>query len=598
MSFRKSFLSNFFLLSFGSLVTVLCCDRALIGQTLIDVDFNNRGASTYTEDQVEEDFGELRFSNGVDEGWVQIVTGSQAFGGTGSAIRVRYPAGGEGPGEGGAQWIVEFDEGYDEAYLSYRVKFAAGFDFVRGGKLPGLAGGSAPSGSAPADGVRGWTGRLMWRTAFRGETGQPEQRTSGLISYAKHVFSGFAMDGRQEDEVFVIEPDTGEQSVLQSDRWYTIRQRVVMNTPGQRDGIQQIWLDGRLVHTETNLQYRNTADLKIDRMFFSTFFGGGEVWRSSKEEFAFFDDFKMTIPRERLVPEQYPSPNAAVAAANPGDTVLLGSANWFGNLFINEPMTIRGRGNSRLMAAQGNQPIIQIRSDGVNVQNLELTRGIVGVEGTRSASRVSVTNCEFRDIFGDAIRCTNSRDVAIINTMVVDNEGRGVFLNGVNQFYIANSTSSRNGGAGFEIFSDNGFITNCDAMNNRAGAGFYLIGSDIGLDDNVSARNTGMGYLFVNSSNIGFTNNTASANTRFGLLNYAVTDGFFADNTIVGNDAVGVIFNNSRRNTLRSNLICKNTGIGAFFSSSTSDNLVTDNIYRANAFDLGTVDNGDNFIDE
>ena len=130
----------------AALVAALFFGRPTTAQTLVDVDFNNRNASIYTEEDVEEDFGELRFTNGVDEGWVQIVTGDQAFGGTGSAIRVRYPEGGEGPGEGGAQWIVEFDEGYEEAYLSYRVKFAEGFDFVRGGKLPGLAGGSAPSG--------------------------------------------------------------------------------------------------------------------------------------------------------------------------------------------------------------------------------------------------------------------------------------------------------------------------------------------------------------------------------------------------------------------------------------------------------------------
>ena len=580
-----------------AMIATLCCDRSSVGQTLIDVDFDNRRASTYTEDQVEQDFGELRFGNGLDEGWVQIVTGDDAFGGTGSSIRCRYPEGGEGPGEGGAQWIVELDEGYEEAYLSYRVKFAEGFDFVRGGKLPGLAGGSAPSGSAPADGVRGWTGRLMWRTAFQGETGQPEQETSGLISYAKHVNSGFAMDGRQEDEIFTIESD-GTQSVLEPEVWYTIRQRVVMNTPGERDGIFQIWLDGRLVHDQHDLQWRDVPGLQIDRFFFSTFFGGGEAWRTSKEEFAFFDDIKMSIPRERRVPEDHNSPEAAVAAANPGDTVLLGSADWYANLVVREPITIRGRANSRLMAAQGNRAIIQVRSDGVNIQNLEIARGLVGVEGLSEASRLGVANCVFRDVFGDAIRCTDCREIAVVDTMCVDNAGRGIFFNGVEGFFLSNNMCSRNGGAGFEIFSDNGFITECDAMNNRAGAGFFLIGTGVGFENNVSASNDGFGYLFLDTQNVGFTNNTASANGNFGLLCVRVNDAFFADNRIVNNDGVGVIFDNSRRNTLRSNVICKNTGIGAFFSASTRDNFVTDNTYLRNAFDLGTIDAGNNFVDE
>ena len=129
-----------------------------LGQTVLDVNFDSLRASTYTEAQVERDFGDIRFTNGVDEGWVRVVTGNQAFGGTGGALRVFYPAGGEGPSGGGAQWIAEFDDGMEEAYLSYRVKFRSGFDFVRGGKLPGLAGGSAPSGNAPPTGYAAGVG--------------------------------------------------------------------------------------------------------------------------------------------------------------------------------------------------------------------------------------------------------------------------------------------------------------------------------------------------------------------------------------------------------------------------------------------------------
>ena len=113
MHLRKFLSPKFGLPVLATLIAISYCDRYSIGQTLIDVDFENRRASQYTEDQVEEDFGEIRFSNGVDEGWTRIISGRNAFGGSGSSLRVRYPAGGEGPGEGGAQWIVEFDDGYE-----------------------------------------------------------------------------------------------------------------------------------------------------------------------------------------------------------------------------------------------------------------------------------------------------------------------------------------------------------------------------------------------------------------------------------------------------------------------------------------------------
>ncbi len=588
------FLSLRSALLFSTLVFASWYGASADGQTVLEVNFNNRSGA-YSEAQVEEDFGELRFTNGVDEGRTRIVTGSQAFGGSGASLRVGYPTGSFGPRLGGAQWIAEFD-GVEEAFLTYRVKFGAGFDFVRGGKLPGLAGGSAPSGSAPADGVRGWSGRFMWRTRFQGDSGQPQQRVSQAISYAKHLHSGFEQDGRQEDEVFWVEPD-GSESRLESDVWYTLRQRVRMNTPGVRDGIIQIWLDGRLVLDQDNIQFRNTPDLKIDRLFFSTFFGGGSTWQNSKDEVVFFDDFKVSIPRQRYVPEQYSSPNAALAASNAGDTIVLGSADWYANLFVDKPLTIRGRVNARLMAAQGNRPVIRVNGDNVRIINLEIARGISGVEALSQASRLRIYNCQFRDNFGDAIRMVDARDISVVNTDIIGNEGRGVFLNRVDQFYIFNCRSQNNGGAGFEIFSDNGFVGNCQATNNRAGAGLFFIGSNSGFENNLSTNNNGMGYILVNSQGCGFSNNSADQNSSFGLLAFGVDDSFFSRNLIERSGGVGVVFNNSNRNFLADNTVSFNSGIGAYFSPSTGGNYLRRNEYQGNAFSVGLVDQGSNSSD-
>lgn len=54
-----------------------------------------------------------------------------------------------GPGETGTQWPTSLEEfegleaQYDSLYLRYYVKFEEGFDFVKGGKLPGLMGASS-----------------------------------------------------------------------------------------------------------------------------------------------------------------------------------------------------------------------------------------------------------------------------------------------------------------------------------------------------------------------------------------------------------------------------------------------------------------------
>jgi nitrous oxidase accessory protein NosD len=574
------------------------------GQILLDVDFDQSPQAVqnfaeqaslegtlYTEAMISSDFGELRFTNGVDEGRVRLVTGEQAYGGTGASLMVQYPAGSSGPGEGGAQWLAEYETDIDEAYLSYRVKFRDGFDFVRGGKLPGLAGGSAPSGNAPADGIRGWTGRMMWRTDFTGFSGQPEQAITQGISYAKHVNSGFDQDGQQEDTAYWIE-DNGSDTAMAAGVWYTIRQRIKLNNPGQRDGILQIWLDGRMVLDQQDVQFRDTSNLKIDRFFFSTFFGGGDDWRSSKDEVAFFDDFRITVPQQRLVPEQYASVQAAVAAANPGDTILLGSADWYANLYLNQPLTLQGRGGSRLLAADGSRPVIEVDSDSVTISQLDIDRGVQGVIAYAKANGLRIRGCDFTDNFGDAIRAIGCRDVSIRDCDLISNRGRGVFLDQVEGFYLSNCIAAGNGGAGFELFSDGGFVRDCQAMGNQAGAGFFLIGSRCGFQNNLAMQNQGMGFLLINGESIGFFANRAQQNSSFGILADGVNNADFSGNLIQQNDGVGVIFNNASGVAFQSNDVSYNSGIGAYFSNTTSGNYFRGNQYQGNAFAIGLINDG------
>ncbi|QEG23466.1 right-handed parallel beta-helix repeat-containing protein [Mariniblastus fucicola] len=577
-------------------LATLITSHALQAQTLLDVNFDQRSSGTSTESDVTQEFGTLSFSNGVDEGRVQIVSGEQAYGGSGACLRVNYPAGGSGPGAGGAQWLVELDEQHDEVWLVYRVKFGSNFDFVRGGKLPGLAGGQAPSGSVPADGWNGWTGRLMWRTDFESVQGQPQQTSTKAISYAKHVNSGYDQNGKQEDTEYFVERD-GTEPVLQAGVWYTIRQHVRMNTPRQRDGLLRIWIDGRLVIDRDDVKFRNTADLGIDRFFFSTFFGGDYDWRASKDEYALFDDFKISVPEERRVPEQYASVGDAVSAANPGDTVLPGSADWYDNLYLDKPLTIRGRGDSKLMGARGDRPVIQVDSEFVKIENLEIARGSVGVEAYGTASELQIQNCAFTTNFGDAIRATGCRNVSIENCTLTSNYGRGVLLDGVEGFYISNCSAIDSGGAGFELFSNGGFVSNCDAIGNRAGAGFFYIGESSGFQNNYASDNQGMGYLLVNSRFNGFMNNAADRNTTFGLLAYAVDDSYFAENLVERSGNVGAIFDNAKRNLFQFNNSSNNSGIGAYFSPSTQSNYMRGNGYQGNAYSLGLIDEGSNFVD-
>lgn len=80
-------------------------------------------------------------------------------------LKVFYPAGSQSPSSdprGGGGFIYLFGDGYESAKLSYKVKFEKGFDFAKGGKLPGFCSGVCPRGGSEVG--NGFSTRFMWRT--------------------------------------------------------------------------------------------------------------------------------------------------------------------------------------------------------------------------------------------------------------------------------------------------------------------------------------------------------------------------------------------------------------------------------------------------
>ena len=279
------------LLSFFVLATTFmtfCCGEVVIAQVIFTNDFEDDPLGQYSRSNLNADWNTPPFSNGVDEGRVSIVND-----GGSKVVAVSYPEGlfGSSDSATGAQWILDFDAGYEAVEIEYRVKFGEGFDFVRGGKLPGLRGGEGNVGGNKPDGTDGFTARMHWRTD--GSSGsQLASDKANIVQYLYHPDqpTNFGEDFRWDDG------PSGQWQEFESGRWYQLRHQVVMNTPGQHDGIVKAWLDGVQVLDLDNIRFRDTPDLQIDSMYFSTFFGGGSsIWATTKDEVAFFDDFRITV---------------------------------------------------------------------------------------------------------------------------------------------------------------------------------------------------------------------------------------------------------------------------------------------------------------
>lgn len=263
------------------LVCLLASAGNLFGQVLYTNDFEDDPVGTYSTSTLAADWNSPSWNDGVDEGRVSIRNDANAYGN--KSLVVKYNQGGTTDSK--SQWKLYFGGSHEEMFLTYRIRFDDNFDFVRGGKLPGLAGGAANTGGNKPNGTDGWSARMMWRTDGSGGSPlNPDMANPVQYLYHPDQPTDFGHDQKYDD--------SGQWKRFESDQWYHLQHRVVMNTPGQHDGILQAWMDGEMVLDVQNIRYRDTSSLQIDQMYFSTFFGGSSsIWEASKDEYVYYDDF-------------------------------------------------------------------------------------------------------------------------------------------------------------------------------------------------------------------------------------------------------------------------------------------------------------------
>jgi hypothetical protein len=225
-------------------------------------------------------------------------------------LRVKYREGSINPNaskngkapSGGANFYARppWMEPSDSLHLRYDVRFASGFKFVKGGKLPGLFGCNEPwdlrkkpqgtsHGGEKPDGKNGFSTRYMWRADGLGEV------------YAYKPKTDESIDKEYGESIPLYTSNGKERLKFKPGKWYCLEQRVKLNTPNKPDGEIQVWVNDDLALDQKRLTFRYVDSLKIQGIFFSTFFGGhGRSWASASNTYADFARF--AISKQRIGP--------------------------------------------------------------------------------------------------------------------------------------------------------------------------------------------------------------------------------------------------------------------------------------------------------
>jgi len=205
-------------------------------------DFDRGGEWSCVEDAVKRspdikvgDFGDAK-SKGIQVSYVGFERGSRR-------VSFRCPVATPGP----------------EYTLQYNVRFGDDFQFVKGGKLPGLGPEKPMTGG---HGVRadGWSVRPMFLT------------NGGLNAYVYH----------QDQPKNIGDPMRAEGFAFEKSRYYRITIYVKVNSaPDKRDGVVKMYVDDRVFVDRANVRFRavDGKQANVASFLFSTFHGGeGADW--------------------------------------------------------------------------------------------------------------------------------------------------------------------------------------------------------------------------------------------------------------------------------------------------------------------------------
>ena len=245
----------------------------------IKISFNNEKLGIVDEEIINRLFNNPPKIVGVKEGLCSIA--KDPLNEKLKVLKVKYP--GKIIQESKTRWRLVFNKSFESATVTYRVMFPVGFEFVRGGKLPGFYGGTAPRGGMKSDAGDGFTARIMWR-----ENGE-------IFQYMYWVER--KKEKNWGDDLPWIDIDGDMQPFkFTLGQWHTLTTRIVMNTPGNNDGSITSWFDGKLALSTISTFRAEGMNYGIDSFMFTTFFGGNDLtWAPKKDEYVYFGDINIEL---------------------------------------------------------------------------------------------------------------------------------------------------------------------------------------------------------------------------------------------------------------------------------------------------------------
>jgi len=277
---------------------------------------------------------------------------------------------------------------------------------------------------------------------------------------------------------------------------------------------------------------------------------------------------------------QFSSIQAAIDAAEPGDTVLVEEGAYEENLLVDKDLALKGVGASKVKidGQKEGYPVLHIGPSEVEVTVKDLT--LQGAEGD-SCKKYEKGLCP------DGVVAVGDSELRIEKVVISGNEGNGIGHYGSARVTVENSRISENEGNGIGLYNSARVTVDKTEITGNKWAAVMLGGSTQATVENIKVSGNG-GGIWLSDSVRATVRNSKIEKSGGGFTLWGSAQATIENNKISGNKGTGILLSDSSRATVDNNEI-KDNELGITLANS-SRATTKENEIRDNKFGIGIED--------
>jgi nitrous oxidase accessory protein len=267
-----------------------------------------------------------------------------------------------------------------------------------------------------------------------------------------------------------------------------------------------------------------------------------------------------------------------IDAALPGSTIDVPPGTYDGDLIIDKPLRLLGRGRP-LLRGSGRGSVVRVRADDVTLDGFDidgrgggdLSRDSSGVHV--AANRAAIRNCRIENaLFGVYFREAHGSSIERCRIQGIPGKdpgekGSGIHSFNTNGFRFVDNEVIDARDAIYLQNSSNGVVRGNRARDMRYGL-HYMFSDDNVFEHNVF-ENGAAGSAIMYSERIVFRRNQFLRNRGFASVGLLLQqcDDVLAESNLIADNARGIFLEGTYRNTFRGNIIAKSDVAIVLFDS-------------------------------